>query len=1055
LEGAALRAELAGALPGHLVPSAVVVLEDLPLTVGGKLDRKALPAPGPAAGAASRSPRGPRSSREEVLCGLFAEVLGVPEVGIDDGFFDLGGDSIVSIQLVSKAREAGLVITPRDVFAHQSVTALAAAAREMTPADAAGAPEDGAGPAELTPVMREFELGGPGFASFHQAALVQVPAGTGLEELRGAWQALLDHHDALRGRLAGSAAAGWSLDIPVPGSVPARSCVRRVSVTGLSGGELVAAEAEAARQAERELDPVRGEMTRLVWFDAGPRKPGRLLVMVHHLVVDGVSWRILLPDLKTAWETVTAGGSPALASAGTSFRRWTRLLEAEANDPRRTAELPGWEKTAERGDPLPGTRTLDPERDTLGSASSLTLTVPAEETGPLLTRLPALYHCGAEDVLLTGLALAFRRWRRDRGPAGGGPLLMDVEGHGREEIIGETDLSRTVGWFTSMHPVRLTLDGVDEAEALAGQGAAGTALRHVKEQLREMPDHGIGYGLLRYLNPETGPRLARRPRPRIVFNYLGRFPAPGGADWAPAAEADLVADANQESPAPLTHPLTITAVAREHPGGPELHLSFLWPPDLLPEAGVRELAETWRQALGALAAHAGEPGAGGWSPSDFPLVALSQGEIDELAVSPQPVRDVLPLAPLQEGLLFHALMAEGDRDVYVVQLVLELEGEVNPGRLRAAAGALVERHRNLAARFVVRGSGDAVQVIPERADVPWRETAAAGDTELEAIAAQERNREFDVSRPPLLRFALVALGNSRQALVVTAHHILLDGWSMPVMVRELFALYASGGDERALSAPVPFREYLRWLAARDRPAAETAWRAYLAGLEGPCRVAPEVPAASGAPERLSRTVPAGLSGRLSRRARELGVTLGTMVQGAWAVVLGCLTGRDDVVFGWTVSGRPPELAGVESMVGLFINTVPVRVRLDRGESVRELLRRVQAEQTDLLEHQFLGLADIQRLAGGGELFDTTAVLENYPLDPGDFAGDIGGVRLVGSRGQDAAHYPLSLAVVPGRELVLRLGHRPDAVPERTADAVASRLVRVLGAVAADPGVRVG
>jgi non-ribosomal peptide synthase protein (TIGR01720 family) len=556
-------------------------------------------------------------------------VLGVPGVGIDDSFFDLGGDSIVSIQLVSKAREAGLLITPRDVFLHQSVARLAAAAREAVVSAEAGSADDGVGLAGLTPVMRGFEVGEAAFARFHQSMLVQVPAGAGLAELRDAWQVLLDHHDVLRSRLAGSAMTGWALDIAGPGSVPAEPCVRRVDVSGLGRDELEAAVAAAVRRAEAELDPAGGVMARLVWFDAGPGAAGRLLVMLHHLVADGVTWRILLPDLRAAWEALSAGGRPALASAGTSFRRWVQLLEAEAAEPARVAELPGWVNVAEAPDPLLGDRPLDADRDTLESAVSLSRTVPAEQAGPLLTRLPSLYHCGAEDVLLAGLALAFGRWRRDRGMAGDGPLLVDVEGHGRREIAAGVDLSRTVGWFTSVHPVRLRLDGVDAAEALAGGAAAGTALKQVKEQLRAMPDHGLGYGLLRYLNPVTGPRLAGCRRPQVVFNYLGRFPAPGDGDWGVAAEAGAVAGGG--AGVPLTHALTVTAVARELPGGgAELELSFLWPPEVLPDASVRGLAGAWQQALGGLAVHAGRPEAGGRTPSDLPLLQLTQSEIDDI-----------------------------------------------------------------------------------------------------------------------------------------------------------------------------------------------------------------------------------------------------------------------------------------------------------------------------------------------------------------------------------------------------------------------------------------
>ncbi|MBO0805869.1 MAG: amino acid adenylation domain-containing protein, partial [Nocardiopsaceae bacterium] len=430
--------------------------------------------------------------------------------------------------------------------------------------------------------------------------------------------------------------------------------------------------------------------------------------------------------------------------------------------------------------------------------------------------------------------------------------------------------------------------------------------------------------------------------------------------------------------------------------------------------------------------------------------------------------DILPLSPLQEGLLFHALY-DGGADVYVVQLSLELTGRVDAGRLRAAAGALLARHPNLSAGFVARGSGRPVAVIPREPRVPWREADLRGrEGELADLAAGERRGGFVMSRPPLLRFALARLTPDRHVLVLTAHHILVDGWSLPVLVRELLALYDSRGDESALPAAVPYRKYLAHLARLDRAAAQAAWREHLAGLEGPCRVAEA--GSRGArtePGQVARAVPGEVAGRLAALARGRGLTMGTVVQGCWAVLLGCLTGRDDVVFGTTVSGRPPEIAGVASMVGLFINTVPVRVRLDPAESLPGLLGRVQADQAGMFEHQHLSLADIQQLAGLGELFDTTTVIENFPLDlVGGEGIETTDFRVTGidAHGEGRTHYPLTLSVMPGsvmpgrepdRELGLRLGYRPGAVPEWLADDIAGRFARVLETLAGDPEVPVG
>ncbi|MFE1930390.1 amino acid adenylation domain-containing protein [Streptomyces sp. NPDC059474] len=425
------------------------------------------------------------------------------------------------------------------------------------------------------------------------------------------------------------------------------------------------------------------------------------------------------------------------------------------------------------------------------------------------------------------------------------------------------------------------------------------------------------------------------------------------------------------------------------------------------------------------------------------------------------LQDILPLAPLQEGLLFHSVYDEAAPDVYVVQDTMDLEGDLDPEALRAACRTLLRRHANLRAGFRYAGLRRPVQFIPHEVPLPWEEIDLAALTEDERTAAADRvleadrRRRFDLGKPPLMRFTLLRLGDGRHRFVLTNHHILLDGWSRPMLLRELLALYAARGDDSGLPRVRPFRDYLHWLAGQDRDASVAAWREALAGIDGPTLVAPRSgDRAAVVPGRLDTELEPAVYEALAALARERALTLNSLVQGAWAVVLGGLTGRDDVVFGATVSGRPPELAGVETMVGLFINTLPVRVRLRADEPLVDLVRRVQDEQTRLQPHQQIDLAEVRRLAGAGELFDTTMVFENYPVDltaGNDKPGGTSGLTVAGARNRDAAHYPLALvAVGRGGLLRLRLDHQPDLIPEASARAVLDRVVRVLTSVATEP-----
>ncbi|MEU5093033.1 amino acid adenylation domain-containing protein [Streptomyces sp. NPDC021356] len=431
------------------------------------------------------------------------------------------------------------------------------------------------------------------------------------------------------------------------------------------------------------------------------------------------------------------------------------------------------------------------------------------------------------------------------------------------------------------------------------------------------------------------------------------------------------------------------------------------------------------------------------------------------------LEDILPLSPLQEGLLFHNVFDEKALDIYTVQMVLDLQGALDAKALRTAAQALLARHANLRTALRHEGLSRPVQIVLRDVPLDWHEVDLSGlppdqrEREARRVLDADRARRFDLAQPPLVRFTLLRYGPDRHRFVLTNHHVLWDGWSRPVLLRELLALYLNGGDTSRLPRVRPYRDYLGWLAGRDREAGERAWREALAGLEEPFRVAP---AASGrvpvVPGRIELALTEQETARLTERARELGVTLNTVAQAAWAIVLSRLVGRTDVVFGVTVSGRPPELDGVENMVGLFINTLPLRLRLNPAQPLADLLGRLQSEQARLLDHQYLGLTRIQELAGLGELFDSVLVFENYPLDPAsapaaDASAPPHGVRVTGVETQDGMHYPLGLIVKPGSRLRFRVDFRPDVFTEETATAVGERLRRVLTAVLDDPRRPVG
>ncbi|MFD6395762.1 amino acid adenylation domain-containing protein [Nocardia sp. NPDC060249] len=1003
------------ALPPHMVPAVILVLDSLPVNAFGKLDRSALPKPEFGTAPVGRAPA---TAREKAVARLFSEVLGVPLVGADDSFFALGGDSILSIQLVARAKADGLSFTTQDVFVHKTVAGLAATATQAsdTP-ELDELPGGGVGPMPLTPIMCAM-LDRGHYDRFAQAALVQLPDGVDRAGLVRAVGSLLNRHDMLRAVLHGDAADRY-VEVLEPESVDPDAALVDIRLERRDAAEV---DLHLQKAADR-LDPGKGVLVQAVWMqDGNGSGPDLLWLVIHHLAVDVVSWRIILADLAQAWSQIRDGGEPRFGTVTTSFRRWAHGL-AERAPGTRPAELDRWKDVLARGDQLLGSRRLIADRDVGATAGRVHQRIPAAVTEAVLTTIPDRFHCSANDPLLAALALALGEWRRRRGTAASAGELISLEGHGREErAVPGADLSGTVGWFTTRFPVRIEWDDVDLDDALAGGLSAGRAIKQVKEQLRAVPGNGIGYQVLRHLDSQGSAELADLPEPQISFNYLGRVS--GGErsmPWAPTTEFTALT-ATSDPGMTLPAVLDVNAIAEEGSDGLELDVTWEFASQIVGSEEVDELTGLWARALGALADHVRSDTGYGFTPSDFPLAALSQDDVDHWLAEYPSMIDVWPLTALQSGLLFHTVYDRDGDDGYIVQVGLTLAGQVDGARMRRAAQVLLDRHDSLRTAFV--GSADGPrQIVLREAGVDWGESSIT-DISDAGQRGQELRRlataaaaPFDPARPPLVRFHLVRTGADDFQLLVTNHHLVLDGWSMPLLIHELLSLYASDGDTAELAPPRSYREYLQWLQAQDRDAAIAAWQQALAGIDGPTRVTagPDRSVTAHAGE-VGLNLDAATTAALLDLGRTHGVTANTALQVAWALLVAALTGRSDVVFGNTIAHRPPQIPDIERMVGLLVNTLPVRVRLDAGETAGDLLVRVQSEQAAMLDHQYIGLAELQRATGITDMFDTATVLESYPLDRELLAGNLSdaGLRFVDIDAHDATPYPLSLQVSPPR-----------------------------------------
>ncbi|MDQ2789723.1 MAG: amino acid adenylation domain-containing protein, partial [Actinomycetota bacterium] len=1064
MDPAALRRFVSRVLPDHMVPAAFVSLAKLPLNPNGKLDRRALPAPewGSAEGAVYLAPRNPV---EQVVTEIWAEVLGVPRVGVEDNFFALGGDSILSIQVVARAARAGLRMRSRDIFLHQTVASLApnVTAAELEPVEQG--PVTGAVP--LTPIQSWFfdtRTVAPGH--FHQSLSLELAEGVDEAALRAALMTLLEHHDALRMWFEQLYGRWYQCNAPVGSD----DVLRRVDLSPMDGGPMdsdpadsdpvegdrLTVMAEVIGGVQADLDLGSGPPLAAVLFELGSGQRPVLVLTVHHLVVDGVSWRILLEDLAVAYRVACGDSAARLAAKTTSFRKWALRLAEHAATGGFDDELGYWGALAESAEPVLPTDGVGP--NTVASVRSVSVGLDESETRALLQQVPEVYRTQVNDVLLAALARVLGAWTgRER-------VLVDLEGHGREELFEEVDLSRTVGWFTTLFPVDLLAESSSDWR---------TRLTSVKEHLRAIPGRGLGYGALRYLTAALDNNVASSltsPTPQISFNYLGHFDLPAGSDdLYHTIHGELRLD---ESPdAQRAHALEVVGKVE----GNRLVFTWFYSEDLHRRATVSSLADNLLNALREIIAHCASPGAGGRSPSDFPLASLDQAGVDRLAGDGRGVEDIYVLTPTQAGMVFHGL-SQRDQGVYFQQAAFVVEGVADPRQLGAAWQHVVDQTPVLRSSIVWGGVAEPVQVVHRELILPvsyldWRPLSEAGQREeLQTWLDRDRAAGLDLTAAPLLRVMVAQISDIEVQVVWTFHHVLLDGWSVFQVLSDVFACHAElqrRGPEAAeaahplVSLPVatrrPFRDYLQWLRSVDRREPEKYWRRVLAGLSEPTALPYDHPPVQAHHAESSATVRIALSSEQSNEirgaARHHGLTVNTVVQGAWALLLSRYSRQRDVVFGTTVSGRPTELAGVESMVGMFINTVPTRVHFDNGKGALSWLRELQVEQAEARRCDVFPLTQLHawsELPAEVGLFDSIVVFENYPID-GEAAATHG-LRLRELRAIETTNYPLALVVVPGERMSIGLGYDPALFELSTIERLTDHLMQILDVLVEDPTI---
>ena len=1021
----ALRAYLQEKLPDYMLPAALILLETFPLTPNGKIDAKKLP--DPEHDSDRESYVAPRNQTERALAGLWADTLSLARVGVHDNFFELGGDSILGIQVIAAANRMGLSLSTKQLFQNQTIAELA----EKVGAAQTVHAEQGAvtGPVPLTPIQSWFlNKGRKCPHHFNISVILNPRRRLRVEILAQTLKVLAEQHDSLRLRFT-EVDGVWSQHLEAADGDHFVLAHHDLSAEP-NPIETLETMTDATQQT---LDLTNGPVARAILFGL-PDNEQRLFIVIHHLVVDGISWRILSQDLETVYTALEQDRPPGLMPKTTSWKYWSERLTRHAASEPLLAELEFWRAESQR--PSAFIAEDHPNASRAGATTKTVITtLDREQTRALLQDTPPVYNTRINDVLLTALALATAE------ETGEFSVRIALEGHGREELFEDVDFSRTLGWFTAMYPVVLDLGGAKPP---------GEALKIVKEQLRRIPNNGIGYGLLRHVNPETGAALADMAHPQLNFNYLGQTDGGGAQDGLFRFSTEAMG--REHTPDDdRGHLFEIVGLVIDG----KMNLVWNYSGAIMDHARVEKLADRNYRALLGLIDHCLAPGSGGRTPSDFPHVSLSQSQVDLLLEHYPDLEAVYPASPMQQGMLLHSEMATGS-SAYMEQLSMRIRGPLRLNLLREAWQRATDRHP--AARTLFRQDRESsLQIVKRRHQLEWREIDANGD-EPAVFLQRDLDEHFESTRSVPSRVTIVHRGHEDAHFIWTFHHALLDGWSVPILMDETARIYMalSQGLEPELPPIQDYTRYMTWLAGIDRDEAAAYWRELLHGFERANALAPE-PSEESRFAHWDRSMDSEQSARLNECARVHGLTASTLIQGAWAVLLARYSGSDDVVFGITVSGRPPELDGMDRMTGLFINTLPLRTQTKPALTTLPWLKSVQEQQAASRQYEQTPLSEIQRYASlepGQALFQSIIVFENFPVDDSLRAG-WAGMTVEDVHIFEQANYPISIQAAPGDRIGLRFGYDATLFSPSRIEQIHGHLVRLLLEIAEKPESRLG
>ncbi|UIN44643.1 bacitracin non-ribosomal peptide synthetase BacA [Bacillus licheniformis] len=1030
LPAADVRQFLEREMPDYMIPSYFVKLDRLPRTSSGKVDRNALPeADGTLIEGTRYDP--PRNEIEQKLVQVWREILGIEDIGISHHFFAAGGDSIKALQIISRLAKMNLKLEMKALFANPKIKDLSRLITEETRHRKHNKPVTGE--TELLPIQkRYFANNKEELNHFNQSFMLFRKDGYDENIVRTAFNKILEQHDALR--MIYEEKDG---DI-IQYNRGYRENLFDLDVYDVRGLDCQAEKVfELATGIQKKSSIRKGKLVHLGIFRAD--EGDHLLIAIHHLVVDGVSWRILFEDLETLYLQALKDEPLDIGYKTDSYQEFARQLKKYAQSRRLLKEREYWQKALEADVPFIPAEKL--ERDTFEHSTTLSIRIGPDVTANLLRNANKAYNTEINDILLTALIAAVRDI------TGENKLKVMMEGHGREDILDGVDITRTIGWFTTVYPVFIDLG--EEKEISQN-------IKMVKETLRKIPNKGIGYGVLKYMTEELQKIQTQAP---LSFNYFGEM----NNDMNRKVFSQSPFSPGESIGGKIVRHYAIEMNAISLNG--ELTIYTTFNQDQYQTSAIEQLNQSFKENLEKIVDHCVGKDGSDMTPSDYGDVSLGLEELERIQnkYSAFQIEKIYPLANMQKGMLFHAAMDQTS-GAYFQQIVIDLKGRVHPDLLEKSFHEIVKRHEILRASFEYEITAEPRQIIARDRKTPFTSIDLTGENRtrqhrfIETYLKEDQEKGFDLSSEALMRVCLIRMNDESYRLIWSHHHILLDGWCLGIVLSELFSIYGKiiKGESRRLKEPKPYGDYIKWLEKQDKEEAAAYWKDYLKGYE----TRSELPAfnrSATSEEYCGKekviSFSKELTTKITRIAKEHHVTINTVLQGIWGIILAKYNNTDEVVFGTVVSGREAPVEGIVEMVGLFIHTIPTRVSFGGARSFKEVLKKTQAESIESNRYSYMNLSEIQELSElKRELITHVMAFQNYAFDEELFRSQSGetGFELGGVHGKERTNYDFNLTgVLEDEQLKLKLTFNENVYDNTIIETLEQHIITVAEQVAED------